>query len=153
VGKREAACLSEEAPAGYIAPEGKANVVKGNEGEFMKQESGELVGEHMVKMMCPQRLARTDSLSSCLSMWAPILLRQLRPQRLLRSPTNTSIKTLAIDRVLCFVPLELFSLRYFPSRESWMSTKDIPPNGGKAARVPHIPRGGHIGLAWWHCQD
>jgi hypothetical protein len=116
-GKREAACLSEEAPAGYIAPEGKTDVVKGNEGEFMKQESGELVGEHMVKMMCPQRLARTDSLSSCLSMWAPILwapilLYQLRPQRLLRSSTNTSIKTLAVDRVLCFVSvlaLELFS--------------------------------------------
>jgi hypothetical protein len=49
----------------------------------MKQESGEPVGEHMVKMVCPQRLARPDSLSSCLSMWAPILLRQLRPQRLL----------------------------------------------------------------------
>jgi hypothetical protein len=75
--------LSEEAPGGCIAPEGKTKVVKGNEGGFMQRESGELVGEHMAKMMCPQRLARTDSLSSCLSMWAPILLRQLRPQRLL----------------------------------------------------------------------
>jgi hypothetical protein len=84
LGEGEAACLSEEALVGYIAPEGKTKVVKGSEGGFMKQESGELVGEHMVKMMCPQRLARTDSLSSCLSMWAPILLGQLRSQRLLR---------------------------------------------------------------------
>jgi hypothetical protein len=51
--------VSEEAPAGYIAPEGKTKVVKGDEGQFMKQESGKLVGEHMFKMMCPQRLART----------------------------------------------------------------------------------------------
>ena len=46
--KGKAACLSEEA-SGYIAPEGQTKVVKGNEGESMKQESGELVGEHMVK--------------------------------------------------------------------------------------------------------
>jgi len=49
LGKREAAWVSEEVPAVYIAPEGKTKVVKGDEGEFMKQESGELVGEHMVK--------------------------------------------------------------------------------------------------------
>jgi hypothetical protein len=128
-------------PAGYIAPGGKTTVVKGNEG---KQESGKLVGEHMVKMMCPQRLARTYSLSSCLSMWAPILLRQLRPQRLLRSSTNTSIKTPTVDSVLCFVsvlPLE-FSCSPFhiQSRASWVSTKDIPQNGGKAIRVPPTPK-------------
>ena len=98
--ERQCAC-PEGAQAGYIAPDGKTKIVKGNEG---KQESGKLVGEHMVKMMCPQRLARTYSLSSCLSMWAPILLRQLRPQRLLRSSTNTSIRTPTIDSALCFAP-------------------------------------------------
>lgn len=41
--------MSEEAPAGYIATDGKTNAVKGNEGEFMKQGGGEVVGEHMVK--------------------------------------------------------------------------------------------------------
>jgi len=48
--------------------------MKGNKGEIGKQESG----EHMVNV-CPQRLARTEGLSSCLSMWAHILPRHLRP--------------------------------------------------------------------------
>ena len=102
-------------------------------------------------MMCPQRLARTDnrSLSSCLSMWASILLRQLRPQRLLRSPINTSIKTLTINSELCFVvscPWSCSPL-YFRSRGSCLSTKNITPNGGKLRPLGcHLSRGAAISV-------
>jgi len=65
-------------------------------------------------------------------MWAPILLPQLRPQRLHRSPTNTSIKTLAM---LGFVPVFACGTvlcSAFKVEGSRMSTKDISPIGGKA---------------------
>ena len=76
-------CLSEEAP-GYIAPEGQTKEVKGDEGECMKQESGKLVGEHMVKMMCPQLMLSENRQPKQLFVHVGAdIIPQLRPQPLL----------------------------------------------------------------------
>jgi hypothetical protein len=98
--------LSEEA-SGYIAPEGQTKEVKGNEGDCMKQESGELVGEHMVQLMSTTLSENRQPKQLFVHVGADIIAP-------ITAPALASFSDKHIDQDTCHRERALFRFRFAP---------------------------------------